>query len=73
MSRKELIEKAEFLVDADGKKKSVLVNIEVWEELITLVEDLEDTAEIQDMREQDVEAVDWEQAKNELRAKGIDV
>lgn len=72
MSMKELIESAEFLVDAQGKKKAV-VDVRVWEEIVTLLEDLEDAAEIQQMRDAGEEPVDWQQAKQELRAKGIDV
>jgi hypothetical protein len=73
MSWKELIAKTEFLVDAEGKKKAVVVEIELWEELIALLEDVEDAAEIQHMRDAGEETVDWQQAKNELRAQGIDV
>ena len=72
MSMKELIESAEFLVDAQGKKKAV-VDVRVWEEIVTLLEDLEDATEIQQMRDAGEETVDWQQAKQELRAKGIDV
>jgi hypothetical protein len=73
MSMEDLIEKAEFLVDAEGKKRAVVVDIKLWEELVTLLEDLEDAAEIQYMRGAGEETVDWKQAKKELRMKGLDV
>jgi hypothetical protein len=73
MSMKELMAKTEFLVDAEGKKKAVVVEIELWEELLTLLEDMEDAAEIQQLRDAGEETIDWQQAKNELRAQGIDV
>ena len=66
MSMKELIDKAEFLVDAEGKKRAVVFDMELWEELLTLLEDLEDGTEIQLMRDAGEETMDWGQAKNEL-------
>ncbi len=62
MSMKELIESAEFLVDAQGRKKAV-VDVRVWEEIVTLLEDLEDAAEIQQLRDAGEETLNWEQAK----------
>jgi hypothetical protein len=66
---KDLLDKAEFLVDADGKKKAVVVDLEVWDELQTLIEDLEDAAEIQSLRDAGEETIDRQAAKNELGAK----
>jgi len=73
MSVTELLQAAQFLVDADGNKKAVMLNFAIWEELLTLLEDLEDAEEIHLLREAGEEAVPWEQAKAELRDEGIDV
>lgn len=73
MSVTEMLNKAEFLVDDHGNKKAVVLDMALWQELIQLLEDLEDAAEIQQMRDAGAETVDWQQAKNELRAKGVDV
>ncbi len=73
MSIKELLESAEYLVDASGKKKAVVVDFQVWEELLTLLEDSEDAEELKHLRESRQEYVPWEQAKSELRSAGIDV
>ncbi|RMG55966.1 MAG: hypothetical protein D6723_01550 [Acidobacteria bacterium] len=69
----ELLQTAQFVVDASGNKKAVVLDYTVWEELLTLLEDWEDAEEIRRLREAGEEAVSWEQAKAELRAEGIDV
>ena len=69
----ELLQAAQFLVDANGNKKAVVFDFVIWEELLTLIEDLEDAEEIRRLREAGEEAVTWEQAKAELRGEGIDV
>ncbi|MCD6290166.1 MAG: hypothetical protein J7M34_06640 [Anaerolineae bacterium] len=63
----------EFVVNAEGKKKAVILDYELWKELLTLLEDLEDAEEIRRLRVAGEEAIPWEQAKAELRAEGIDV
>ena len=73
MSVTEMLNKAEFLVDDNGNKKAVVLDMALWRELLQMLEDLEDAAEIQQLRDAREETVDWQQAKNELRAKGIDV
>jgi hypothetical protein len=73
MSVTELLQAAQFLVDANGNKKAVMLDFAIWEELLTLLEDLEDAEEIRRLREAGEEVVPWEQAKAELRGEGIDV
>jgi hypothetical protein len=73
MSVTELLEAAQFLVDANGNKKAVMLDFAIWEELLTLLEDREDAEEIRLLREAGEEAVPWEQAKAELHGEGIDV
>jgi len=69
----ELLQAAQFVVDAEGNKKAVVFDYSLWEELLTLLEDLEDAEEIRQLREAEAEAVPWDQAKAELRARGTDV
>ena len=75
MSVSEVLRQAQFLVDSEGNKKAVVFDYSLWEELLTLFEDLEDAEEIRRLREmgEGVEAVPWEQAKDELRRQGVDV
>ena len=73
MSVTELLQAVQFVVDKDGKKRAAVLDYAVWEELITLLEDLEDAEEIERLREAKEETIPWEQAKAELRDVGVDV
>jgi hypothetical protein len=73
MSALELLEAVQFVVDAEGNRKAVVLDYAVWEEVMALLEDREDSAEMRRLREDREEAIPWEQAKQELRAAGIDV
>ena len=73
MSVTELISSVQFVVDEAGNKKAVL-DWQAWEELLSLLEDLEDVRELAYLRQSDdEEVISWEQAKAELRTEGIDV
>lgn len=69
----ELLRATQFLVDIEGNRKAVLLDYAVWEEILTLLEDLEDAEEIRRLREAGEETIPWEQAKTELQAEGVDV
>ena len=69
----DLIQKSRFVVDANGEKQSVLIDYAVWEELLNLLEDLEDSEEISRLRGAGEESIPWEQAKVELQASRADV
>ncbi|MCY3544195.1 MAG: hypothetical protein OXH22_09160 [Chloroflexi bacterium] len=73
MNTAELLQNVQFVTDADGNKTAVQIDYAAWEEVLTLLEDLEDAEEIKRSRASGEEAIPWEQAKVELRAKGIDV
>lgn len=73
MSIAELLQKAEFLVDAKGAKKAVVLDYATWDELLTMLEDLEDADEIRRLRKIHEETIPWEQAKADLRGEGVDV
>lgn len=69
----ELLQKAQFVVDSHGNKRAVLLDYASWEELLTVLEDVEDAEEIRQLREAGEEVIPWEQAKADLRANGVDV
>jgi hypothetical protein len=73
MHMTELIEAARFVVDSEGQKKAVMLDYEHWQELLTLLEDLADLQEIDRIGISGEETIPWEQAKEELRAQGVDV
>jgi hypothetical protein len=68
-----LLQSAQFLVDNDGHKKAVLLDMTIWQELLELLEDLEDAEEMTQLRRSGDEAIPWEQAKTELRKQGVNV
>ncbi|MDE0631080.1 MAG: hypothetical protein OXH73_06215 [Caldilineaceae bacterium] len=67
----ELLEKVEFVVDVEGQKKAVMLDYSIWKDLVSLLEDIEDSAEIEASRNSGEEVVSWDEAKAELRSKGI--
>jgi hypothetical protein len=73
MKGTEVLQAAQFIVDAAGNKRAVVLDYRIWEHLVTMLENLEDAEEIQYLRDLGEEVIPWEQAKAELRAEGVDV
>jgi len=69
MNTTQLLEKVQFIVNAKGNQSAVLLDIEDWEKLLIILEDLEDADDIIDAKEENEEAISWEQAKSELGLK----
>jgi uncharacterized protein with ACT and thioredoxin-like domain len=69
MNTTQLLEKVQFIVDAKGNQSAVLLNIEDWEKLLSILEELEDSDDIINAKEENEEAISWEQAKSELGLK----
>jgi hypothetical protein len=63
----ELLQSVQFVVDHEGKRKAVQVDLETWEELLDLLEDLEDAAEMEQTRYEDDELIPWEQVVADYR------
>ena len=68
-----LLEKVELVVDGEGRRKAVIIDYSIWQDLLDWIEDMEDSAEIEASRTSGEETVPWEEAKVELRAKGFNV
>ena len=66
MSEKALLQSVQFVVDSEGHKSAVLVDLDVWKQILPLIEDLEDADEIRRAREEDEETIPWEHVKAEL-------
>jgi hypothetical protein len=60
MKGNEVLQAAQFIVDADGNKKAVVLDYQIWKHLLTLLEDLEDAEEIRYLRELGEEVIPWE-------------
>jgi PHD/YefM family antitoxin component YafN of YafNO toxin-antitoxin module len=70
MSEMTLLDSVQFVVDSDGHKSAVLVNLDVWEQILALLEDLEDAEEIRRARGEDEETILWKQVKADLDLGG---
>jgi len=62
MTAKQLLEKVQFVVDAEENKSAVQLSVEVWEELLTILEDLED-AEQNRLAQENKEKLDEKRSK----------
>ncbi len=66
MTVSDLFQSVQFVVNSQGEKSGVVIDMELWDEILTLLEDLEDADEIQQAHELDEESVPWEKVKAEL-------
>ncbi len=66
MDTTELLRNVQFVLDSEGNKTAVQIDYAAWEELLTLLEDMEDAEEIRRSRASGEEAIPWERAKAEL-------
>ncbi len=72
-SVRELLGNVELVVGKEGRRKAVLIDYSIWEDILDWIEVMEDSAEIEASRTIGEEAIPWEEAKAELRSKGINV
>ena len=56
MNTTQLLEKVQLIVDAKGNQSAVLLNIEDWEKLLSILEELEDSDDIINAKEENEEA-----------------
>ncbi len=67
MTVEKILDSVQYVVDGTGNRKAVQLELSVWEELITLLEDLEDVEELARLREavqnRAEEVIFWKQAK----------
>ncbi len=67
MTLAEILNSIKFVVDPDGHQSAVMVNLDVWEQIVTLLEDAEDTEEIKKARAVKEETIPWKTAKKDLK------
>jgi hypothetical protein len=67
MTVAEILKSVKFVTGLKGKKSTVLVNMAVWEQIVTMLEDAEDSDERRQARSVREEAVPWSAAKRELK------
>ncbi|MCJ7583782.1 MAG: hypothetical protein MUO30_03300 [Anaerolineales bacterium] len=72
MTVADILNSVKFVVNRDGRQSAVVVNLDVWEQIVTLLEDSEDAEEIKQARAIKEETIPWKMAKKELKL-GISV
>jgi len=67
MTVTEILNSVKFVVSLDGHQSAVVVDIDVWEQIVILLEDAEDAEEIKRARAIKEETIPWKTAKKELK------
>ncbi|MDO9129463.1 MAG: hypothetical protein Q7U34_06310 [Anaerolineales bacterium] len=67
MTVAEILNSVKFVVTPDGHQSAVVVDLDVWEQIVILLEDAEDTEEIIQARAIKEETIPWKTAKKELK------
>jgi len=66
MTIAEILESVRFVVNPSGQKSAVMMDLDVWEEIVSILEDLEDAEEMKQAKMVSEETVPWDVAKKEL-------
>jgi hypothetical protein len=66
MTVAEILEKVKFVVNPAGKKSAVMVDMDIWEQIVTMLEDFEDAEELKQARTIHEETIPWNEAKKDL-------
>lgn len=67
MTVADILNSVKFVVSPDGHQSAVVVDLDVWEQIVTLLEDTEDAEEIKRARAIKEETIPWKTAKKELK------
>jgi len=63
----DIINSVKFVVESDGHQSAVVVDMEIWEQIVIMLEDAEDAEEIKHARAIKEETIPWKTAKKELK------
>ncbi|MCC6499737.1 MAG: hypothetical protein IT313_05655 [Anaerolineales bacterium] len=67
MTIAEILKSIQFVVNPDGEKSAVMVDVDVWDEIVSMLEDIEDAEEIKQAKMIHEESVPWEVVKKEMK------
>ncbi len=67
MTIAEILKSVQFVVNPDGEKSAVMVNVDVWDEIVSMLEDIEDAEELKQAKMVHEESVPWEVVKKEMK------
>ena len=63
----DILNSVKFVVNPDGHQSAVVVDLDVWEQIVTLLEDAEDAEEMKHARAVKEETIPWKTAKKGLK------
>ncbi len=66
MTISDILSSVKFVVNRNGQHSAVVVDLDVWEQIVTLLEDAEDVDEIKKARSIKQETIPWNTAKKDL-------
>jgi hypothetical protein len=66
MTVSDILNSIKFVVDRNGRQSAVVVDMDVWEQIVALLEDAEDADELKKARSVQEETIPWERAKKDL-------
>lgn len=59
MTVTDILSSVKFVVNPDGHQSAVIADLDVWEQIVTLLEDAEDAEEIKQARSIKEETIPW--------------
>jgi hypothetical protein len=66
MTIAEILKSIQFVVNPNGEKSAVMVGLDVWAEIVSMLEDLEDAEELKQAKVVREETVPWKTARKDL-------
>jgi len=66
MTVAEILNSVKFVVEPNGHQSAVVVDLEVWEQIVSILEDAEDADDIKKARSIKEESIPWKTAKKDL-------
>ena len=67
MTITEILNSVKFVIEPDGHQSAVVVDMGVWEQIVTMLEDAEDAEDIKHRRTVKEESIPWKTVKKELK------
>jgi PHD/YefM family antitoxin component YafN of YafNO toxin-antitoxin module len=66
MTVTDILNSVKFVVTSDGHQSAVVVDVDIWEQIVMLLEDAEDAEEMIRARAVKEETIPWNTAKKEI-------
>ncbi|MDL1909577.1 hypothetical protein FBQ81_02610 [Chloroflexi bacterium CFX6] len=67
MTVTDILNSVKFVVDPNGRHSAVVVDMNVWKQIVSILEDAEDAEEIKHARSVEEDTIPWKIAKKELK------